>query len=235
MMSQVNIKQRLSKWLIIVALCLIFTACTKPNTTNSPPAPSPGELQTKEQPRSEPTPTQRPPTAVEAKDVLERVYRGAVVLSEPAAFVTGDLNGDGSEDIAIGVTPVKDKVAEINSEFANWILADPKRASLFDAKKKAQSLKVETGPVKVQTGEALLAIVHGNSSNGWRDREATQSYLLKNAAAAGMKVVPLKNFPPALKVKENGAKSRADIISGTLSRKAGFLYWATGKYAWQEQ
>lgn len=158
-----------------------------------------------------------------------------MVGGEPARFVTGDFNGDGSEDIAIAVTAVRGRIAEINSEFANWILADPKRASVFDPKKRVQSLPVETGSVKVQAGEALLAIVHGHGPNGWRDREATQSYLLKNAAATGMRVVPLKDFPPALKVKESGAKSRADVISGTISRKAGFLYWATGKYAWQEQ
>ena len=167
--------------------------------------------------------------------MLERVYRGAVAAAEPATFVTGDFNGDGSEDIAIAVTPVAGKIEEINSEFANWILADPQRAAVFDPKKRTQSLPAQTGPVRVRAGEALLAIVHGNGANGWRDRDATQSYLLKNAAATGMQVFPLKNFPPALKVKENGAKSRADIISGTLSRKAGFLYWATGKYAWQEE
>lgn len=164
------------------------------------------------------------------------MYRGAVVAGEPplVRFVTGDFNGDGSEDIAIAVTPVTRMIDEINSEFANWILADPQRASLFDPKKRVQSLPA-AGPVKVQAGEALLAIVHGHGANGWRDREATQSYLLKNSAAAGMRVIPLKNFPPALKVKESGARSRADIISGTISRKAGFLYWETGKYAWQEQ
>ena len=221
--------------LLIIAGCVIFAACTKPsqpNATDSVPA-SRGELQTKaptnEQPKPETTPARQPPTVAEAKDALVRVYRGAVVAGEPATFVTGDFNGDGSEDIAIAVTPVNSMIAEINSEFANWILADPKRAAVFDPKKRTQSLPAQTSPVKVQAGEALLVIVHGNGPNGWRDREATQSYLLKNAAAAGMRVFPLKNFPPALKVKENGAKSRADIISGTLSRKAGFLYWATGK------
>jgi hypothetical protein len=226
-------------WFLMIAGFVIFAACAKPSqpgTTNSQPAPS-AELQTNapgnQQPKPETTPARQPPT-VAAKDALGRVYRGAVDAGEPATFVTGDFNGDGSEDIAIAVTPVSDKLAEINSEFANWILADPKRAAVFDPKKRTQSLP-ETGPVKVQAGEALLAIVHGNGPNGWRDREATQSYLLRNAAASGMQVVPLKNFPPALKVKENGARSRADIISGTVSRKAGFLYWATGKYAWQEQ
>jgi hypothetical protein len=226
--------------LLIIAGCVIFAACTKPprpNATDSLPA-SPGELQTKaptnEQPKPETTPARQPPTVAEAKDALERVYRGAVVAGEPATFVTGDFNGDDLEDIAIVVTPVSGMIAEINSEFANWILADPKRAAVFDPKKRAQSLP-ETGPVKVQAGEVLLAIVHGHGPNGWRDRDATQSYLLKNSAATGMRVFPLKNFPPALKVKERGAKSRADVISGTISRKAGFLYWATGKYAWQEQ
>lgn len=227
--------------LLIIAGCVIFAACTKPSqsdATNSAPA-SAGESQTKVptngQPKPETTPVRLPPTVANAKDALERVYRGAVVAGEPATFVTGDFNGDGSDDIAIAVTPVSDRIAEINGEFANWILADPKRAALFDPKKRTQSLPGETGPVKVQAGEALLAIIHGYGPNGWRDREATQSYLLKNAAASGMQVLPLKNYPPALKVKENGAKSRADIISGTLNRKAGFLYWATGKYAWQEQ
>lgn len=180
-------------------------------------------------------PARQPPSLAEAKEALERVYRGAVDAGGPAPFVTGDFNGDGSEDIAIAVTPVAGKIEEVNSEFANWILADAKRAAVFDPKKRTQSLPAQTGPVKVQAGEALLAIVHGYGPNGWRDRQATQSYLLKNAAAAGMRVVPLKNFPPALKVKESGAKSHADVISGTLSRKPGFLYWATGKYAWQEE
>jgi hypothetical protein len=225
---------------LIIAGCVILAACTKtsqPNAINSPPA-SPAELQTKaptnEQPKPETTPTRQPPTVAEAKDALDRVYRGAVVAGEPAAFVTGDFNGDGSEDIAIAVTPASNMLAQINSEFANWILSDPKRAAVFDPKKRTQSLPAETGPVRVQAGEVLLAIVHGHGPNGWRDREATQSYLLKNPAAE-MRVFPLKDFPPALKVKENGAKSRADIISGTLNRKAGFLYWATGKYAWHEQ
>lgn len=215
--------------LLAIAACVTFAACTKPsqsNATNSPP--------TNAQPTPVTTPAQLPGTDADAKGALQRVYRGAVVAGDSVTFVTGDFNGDGSEDIAIAVTPVSNMIAQINSEFANWILADPKRAAVFDPKKRTQSLP-ETGPVKVQPGEPLLAIVHGNGPNGWRDREATQSYLLKNAAAARMRVVPLKDFPPALKVKENGAKSRADIISGTLSRKAGFLYWATGKYAWQEE
>lgn len=126
-------------------------------------------------------------------------------------------------------------LAEINSEFANWIVADPKKVSAFDPKKAVQPPPAESGPVKVGPGDTLLAIIHGHGPDGWRDREATQSYLLRNAAGEGLRVVPLKDFPPALRVKERGANSRADIISETLAGEPGFLYWATGKYAWHEQ
>lgn len=186
-----------------------------------------------EQPK--PEASRQPPNVAEAKSVLERVYRGAVVAGEPPfeRFVTGDFNGDGSEDIAIAVTP-QGTLADINSEFANWIVADPKNASVFDPKKGAQSLP-ERGPAKVEPSEALLAIIHGHGPKGWHDRDATQSYLLKLAPGLAIRVIPLKNHPPALKVKKQGANSRADIIIGTLNGRPGFLYWSPGKYAWQEQ
>lgn len=226
----------------VIAICVILTACTaspQPNATDSSTA-SPGDSKTKatttEQPKPETTPSRQPPTVAEAKDALERVYRGAVVVGEPPSlwFVTGDFNGDGSEDIAIAVTP-QAKLEEINSEFANWIVADPKKAAVFDSKKSAQSLPAGRGPARVEQSEKLLAIIHGNRPKGWRDRDATQSYLLKVAPGSGMRVMPLKNFPPALKVRERGANSRADIILGTLNGRPGFLYWSPGKYAWQEQ
>ena len=89
--------------------------------------------------------------------------------------------------------------------------------------------------MKVGPSDTLLAIIHGHGPDGWRDRDATQSYLLKNAAGEEVRVFPLKNFPPALKVKERGANSRADIISQTLAGEVGFLYWTTGKYVWHKQ
>jgi hypothetical protein len=227
--------------LLPIAICVVLAACTKSGQTNGtdPSLPSPGEVKTiadgNVQPKVEAA-SGKPPTVAEAQDALERVYRRAVVLRvhPPATFVAGDFNGDGSEDIAIAVTP-QGNLAELNSEFANWIVADPKKASVFDPKKGAQSLPAERGPAKVEPGEPLLAIIHGHGPNGWRDRDATQSYLLKVGPGSGMRVIPLKSFPPALKVRERGANSRADIILGTLNGRPGFLYWSPGKYAWQEQ
>jgi hypothetical protein len=151
---------------------------------------------------------------------------------QPGTFVVGDFNGDGSQDIAILVRPVR---AMLASEFANWILEDPRQVTLSDSRKAVQTPAPESVPLKVAQGEALLAIIHGYGQRGWRDPAATQSYLLKNAAGTALRVVPLKSFPPALKVKQNGAISRADIISERLAGVAGFLYWAGGKYAWHEE
>jgi hypothetical protein len=85
--------------------------------------------------------------------------------------------------------------------------------------------------VKIEQGDALLAVVHGHGAEGWRSPEATQSYLLKGVAAQGMRAVPLKTFPPALEVRSS-ANLRADVISGRLAGADGFLYWSRGKYVW---
>lgn len=155
--------------------------------------------------------------------------------NHPDSFVVGDFNGDGSEDIAIMVAPARDKLAEINSEFANWIIVDPKKVALPDPKKGVQPAPAETGPVKIEQRDSLLAIIHGYGPDGWRNPQAKQTYLLKNAAGEEMRVVPLKDFPGALKVMANGVKSRADIISEKLAGVAGFLYWTAGKYVWHEE
>lgn len=236
-----RISQPLLLSLLTIAVSVALAACTKPAQRNAADAPTPsaGESKIKAdsgEQKPETTRDRQPPTLAEAEGALERVYRRAVVLERtPVSFVLGDFNGDGSEDIAIVVRPAREMLAEINSEFANWIVADAKKVLVFDPKKAVQSLPVERDPVKVAPSDTLLAIIHGHGRAGWRDREATQSYLLRNAAGEGLRVIPLKNFPPALKVKERGANSRADIISETLAGKAGFLYWAAGKYAWQEQ
>ena len=41
--------------------------------------------------------------------------------------------------------------------------------------------------VRVNDGDILLAVIHGFGFNGWRDDQATQTYVLKNAAGAGMR------------------------------------------------
>jgi hypothetical protein len=223
--------------------CIVLAACTKPVQTgvNDSPTPSPKESNSTaasdEQPKPETTRATTPPTLSEAQGAVERVYRQALMpdKNNPNSFVVGDFNGDGSEDIAIIVAPARGKLAEINSEFANWIIIDPKKVVLPDPKKAVQPAPAETGPVKIEQRDSLLAIIHGYGPDGWRNPQAKQTYLLRNVVGEEMRVVPLKDFPGALKVMANGVKSRADIISEKLAGVAGFLYWTAGKYVWHEE
>ncbi|HEY9282133.1 MAG TPA: hypothetical protein VIP46_01645, partial [Pyrinomonadaceae bacterium] len=176
----------------------------------------------------------RPAASAEARASVERVYKEAVVVDEgrPDPFVTGDFNGDGSGDIAVAVRPARDTLGDLNSEFPNWIVADPRAAVPFDPSR-AKQPPPPAGPVKIEQGDELLAIVHGHGPEGWRSPEATQSYLLKGVAAQGLRAVPVRGYPPALPVRKD-LNARADIISGKLAGADGFLYWSRGKYFWRK-
>jgi hypothetical protein len=229
-------------------ICIVLAGCNKSAQTDvsgtptpSPEAPKTASVSAEQTDTTATTTATRNPSSLpapaEAQAALERVYRNALVYDKEhtGALVVGDFNGDGSQDIAIAVKPARGMLGEINGEFANWIVEDPKRFAPPNPRRVAQSPSPESGPVKVEQSDVLLAIIHGYGQDGWHSTEATQSYLLKNAAGEGMRAVPLKSFPSALKVKENGANSRADIISEKVAGVAGFLYWASGKYAWHEE
>jgi len=70
-----------------------------------------------------------PPTEADIEAVIARVYKDSVYLEKNSSpqFVAGDFNGDASEDIAIVVKPSEDKLSDINSEVANWIMESPKK------------------------------------------------------------------------------------------------------------
>jgi hypothetical protein len=228
---------------LAAAACVFAAGCHKPAQTGAggEPTPSPEAPKTAAAgtgtPDTTATRSVTPPTLVEAGAALERVYKRALVIDEAyqGSPVVGDFNGDGSEDIAIVVRPAGGMLAEINSEFANWIVEDPRRYAPTAPRNSGPSSAPAPGPVKVEQGDALLAIIHGYGPEGWRAAGATQSYLLRNAAGERMRAVPLRSFPPALQVKKDGANSRADIISERLAGVAGFIYWASGKYAWHEE
>ena len=225
------------RWTPLAALCVVFPSCAEPARVNAPPASPPASRESSATngvapPQPEVT-RAAPPTLAEARDVLERVYRRAVVVDEKSQGppLAGDFNGDGSQDVAVPVVPARGRLEEINSEIANWIVQDPQRVAASGRQVVAHS---GPWPPKIEPRDAPLAIIHGHGPLGWRDPSATQSYLLKTVAGEGLRVVPLREFPPAFRVRRNSAGSRADIITGKLSGAAGFLYWAGGRYVWQE-
>jgi hypothetical protein len=228
--------------LCLLAACVLSASCQESAGTggNSSPLPSPSPVANATTnaatPAGEQTATEaKPLTNAEARASLERVYQRAVAVDEnrPDSFVTGDFNGDGSSDLAVAVKPVGDMLGVINSDFPNWIVADPRVAVPFDPTQMKQA-PPPTGPVKIAQSDALLAIIHGHGAEGWRSPQATQSYLLKGVAAQGLRAVAVRDYPPALVVRKN-LNAKADIISGKLAGAEGFLYWARGKYVWHKR
>jgi hypothetical protein len=163
-----------------------------------------------------------------------RTYKDAVIVdtSRQQSFVTGDFNGDNSEDIAIVVKPRNDKLQDLNSEYANWILEDPVSVGVRVEQMSAHKLPEKSALVRVRDQEVLLAVIHGYQEAGWRDPKATQTYLLKNAVSEGMQT---EARTPGNTLSRNRPSSRGDLIRETHSDKPGFIYWTGANYAWHSE
>jgi hypothetical protein len=158
------------------------------------------------------------PTDAEVREAIIRNYEDAAVIDNSRAtpFLVGDFNGDNSEDIAIVVKPGKGKLSKLNSEYANWILEDPRQPVHI------KDLKSRPAPITVTSKDSLLAVIHGVKSEGWRSAIAKQTYLLKNAAGE------------RFEKQTNRAKSRfaGDVIREKLDGTDGIIYFTGAKYAW---
>jgi hypothetical protein len=114
--------------------------------------------------------------------VIARIYKNAVTVdtTRPDAFMTGDFNGDNSQDIAVIVKPNKGMLSQINSEFANWILKDPQQIWLLNVHKNVEPNQPKPLSIPVRQNGTLLAIIHGYQETGWRNPTTSQTYLLNN-------------------------------------------------------
>jgi hypothetical protein len=179
------------------------------------------------------TPKPLPPKPEDVNDVLARAYQKVVApdTSHEPPFVVGDFNGDGSEDLAIAVKPHEEMLGEINNELANWILEDPRNISLPGALSNTQTPASERKPVRASKGDLMLAIVHGVGSQGWRNPEAKQTFLLKNGVGNDMETQTLKSLRTG-KYKQRLPPLRGDGIKETVRGKSGLILWTGAKYAW---
>jgi len=162
------------------------------------------------------------PTEAELREVVTRNYKDAVIIdnSQSVRFLTGDFNGDDSEDIAVVVKPGKGKLADLNSEYSNWILEDPHQHP-------PQEPGHRPRPISVQGNDVLLAVIHGHERDGWRNALATQTYLLRHAVG--------KEFETQSALQINGSTVpalRGDVIREKLDGASGIIYWTGAKYAW---
>lgn len=207
--------------LLLFAACLLSGACSKPKPqlVEAPPAYQPSP----EAPIVQ-VPTIVAPKPVEVNDAIQRVFKDAVAidLTLKPNFVAGDFNGDAVQDIAVVVRPAPGKLDELNQEYPTCLIRDP-------FSREIQS----TGPLRVGENEVLLAIIHGYGSNDWRDPQATQTFLLKNAVGSGLGVHKGVEF-----VKANSGKKlpaiAGDLIEENVRGKHGYLYFSVLTYRWYD-
>ena len=164
-----------------------------------------------------------PPKTEEVNDAVVRVFNKAVTVDStytPSVLV-GDFNGDGSGDIAIALKPNPAALAEINSELANWALEDVKQAE--------QTAKPAS--VKAEKTDTLIAIIHGVGAKGWRNPEARQTFLLRNATGTKPVVEPPEK--PSASNTSRSPTPRGDVIKETINGHPGLIYWNGARYAWR--
>jgi len=207
--------------LLVLVLGYMNTGCsTKRNrVAEAPPAyqPSPVSPQIK-------MPNVVPANLPEVQEAVRRVFKDAAVIDSNfnPSFLTGDFNGDSSQDLAVILKPAPNKLAEMNEQYPSWLLRDP----IFSGNAQRPALNVEDRDV-------LLAIIHGYGENDWRDSQATQTYLLKNVVGSNLLVKSAKEFQSA----HNGRRlprPQGDLIQETLRGEDGYLYYASADYVWYD-
>lgn len=206
-----------------------------PPATTAVPPPAPPLTQPVDSQDPEKVKSIPPPTTEEARAVIERVYKDVVSLdtSRNPSFVVGDFNGDGAQDIALVVKPVKEKLPEINHELAGWLLKDAQleRAPEPGIRRDINTQKLR--PEVTERDQSLLVVVHGHGSEGWRNPEAQISYLIKNAAGNNLKSQMRRSVLVANKGKELPPLI-GDVINETVAGASGFIYYTGSAYGWYD-
>jgi hypothetical protein len=230
----INRAVKASLYLFIACLMILLTGCVKSEqeqpVMEAPPAP-PTAPDTQR-----PAPAQMaPPSPAEVQNVIKRVYQGAVTLDANlnTYFIVGDYNGDSSEDIAIIVRPVQASLADINHELADWMLCDPTKVRQPGSEVVQRELP-ESIPVVIEKDDLLLAVIHGHGATGWRNSEATQTYLLKNAVRGDMRTYSIEEFRKARKGSPHRIQLRGDLIGQAFEGRTGFIYYNGAKYGWHD-
>jgi hypothetical protein len=200
-----------------------FLSCTTAEKPKTEPAPI-AMVQTEQaQPANV-----SPPKLIEVQDAVKRVFKDSVEIdsSRKPVFIDGDFNGDNSQDVAVIVVPAPNRLAELNEEFPTWILKDPLSRN-----------EPQIPRLGVTANDTLLAVIHGFGANGWRDSQATQTFLLKNVVGSGMTTHHRKDLAKDLAKPDKPKKTpylRGDVISQVVSGNVGYLYFAGATYSWYD-
>jgi len=205
---------------ILIALCPFLFGCSTEKKTRVEAPPSP--IASSDQPQQ--IAKVPPPEFNSVQEAVKRVFKDSALIdtSRQPVFIAGDFNGDSSQDLAVVLKPVPEKLSDLNEEFPTWILRNP-----FAVKES------KVPQLRIAVNDVLLAVIHGYGVNGWRDREATQTFLLKNAVGSGMAVHQPKDVVTANHGKKL-PELRGDVIGEVVEGRAGYLYYAGATYSWYD-
>lgn len=211
--------------LLSVVMCVLLSACSSsqsqanekaPALETQSPAPAPERVAP-----AKTTPAPAAATLSEVKSALTRVYQDNLLLPANAAYVLGDFNGDGSQDLAVVAEPRTQALAQLNDDVANWTIQQARHHN-------------PAAQPKVSKGDHLLAIIHGEGEKGWRNPDAQQGYLLKSAA--GLQIRAQHFVPPKPGVEPGPfVQPGSDVIRERLEGDKGFLYWDGARYRWYSE
>jgi len=157
----------------------------------------------------------------EVQEAVKRIFKDAAVVDTNynPSFLAGDFNGDGSQDLAVILKPVKLDV--MNQELPPWLVREPR------AKRDPRVA------LKIEKDETLLAVIHGYGANDWRDPDATQTFVLKNVVGNDLKVQSGKEFATA-NTGRKLPRPQGDLIGETFQGSPGFIYYAAATYSWYD-
>ncbi|MFY9558007.1 MAG: hypothetical protein WAV20_18545 [Blastocatellia bacterium] len=235
-----------SAWLVVVILSIALSGCSKPAAPPPLEQPAPPlkaeALAPPPQTKEAPEPSQ--PKVEEVQEAVKRIFKDAVVIEanrEPG-FLVGDFNGDLSQDLAVIIKPADGKLSELNQQFPGWIAREPIKDILLP-KSKVVATSASGRPlsnaasgqtVRFEQTDVLLAIIHGSGLNGWRDREATQTHLLRDVVGTNIRMLRLKGAAKAYKGIKPFPVIYGDLIQQTLIGQSGFLHFSGGVYGWYD-
>jgi hypothetical protein len=159
------------------------------------------------------------PRQSEVQEAVKRIFKDAAVVDTDynPSFLSGDFNGDGSQDLAVILKPAK--LDLMNQELPPWLVRQPRTN--------------KTAHVPIAKDETLLAVIHGFGANQWRDPDATQTFVLKDVVGQNLKVHSLNEFVTA----NSGRKlprPQGDLIGETVGGTPGYIYYAQATYSWYD-
>ena len=219
--------------LFIFVSLLSLAGCARPEQPAVEPASTPEAVAPPDPlpPASPPDLSKPRPEEVQAK--VNSIYQGTVTVDSGREqyFIVGDFNGDAYQDLAVVVNAVDAKLDDLNSEIANWIRDEPLKSVLASPLVLLHKMPSDV-KVQILRGDTLLAIIHGYGPDGWRNKEATQTYLLRGAAGNGMKVELRKDLLVAARKGAKIPSIKGDFLSETLGGRNGYVYYNGAHYVW---